>query len=69
MRRRIDLNPEQRAALLDRYRKDRDPEVRFRSHILLLLDDGHSWVTLDFPTKNEHRVNGYPVRSYSTGDR
>lgn len=46
MKRSIDLNAEQRAELLDRYRKDRDPGVRFRSHILLLLDDGHPWVTV-----------------------
>ncbi len=42
----VDLSPEQRATLLDRYRKDADPEVRFRSHILLLLDDGHTWATV-----------------------
>src|SRR4051812_11970135 len=42
----IDLKTEQRTALLDRYRKDPDPEVRSRSHILLLLDDGHTWVTV-----------------------
>ena len=46
MKRSIDLSPEQRHALLDRYRKDPDPEVRFRSHILLLLDDGHTWATV-----------------------
>src|SRR5438270_13565914 len=46
MKRSLDLNPEQPSALLDRYRKDHDPEVRFRSHILLLLDDGHSWATV-----------------------
>jgi putative transposase len=46
MKRSIDLNPEQKAELLDRYRKDHDPEVRFRSHILLLLDDGHSWANV-----------------------
>src|SRR5439155_7372502 len=46
MTRSIDLSLAQRTALLDRYRKDPDPEVRFRSHILLLLDDGHSWVTV-----------------------
>src|SRR4051812_50040460 len=46
MTRSIDLSPAQRTALLDRYRKDPDPEVRFRSHILLLLDDGHTWVTV-----------------------
>src|SRR3954469_128874 len=46
MKRSIDLNPEQRAALLGRYRSDSDPEVRFRSHILLLLSDGHTWATV-----------------------
>src|SRR4028118_805552 len=46
MNRSIDLNREQRTDLLDRYRKDPDPEVRFRSHILLLLDDGHTWATV-----------------------
>src|SRR3954465_4182284 len=46
MKRSIDLSPEQRAALLDRYRNDSDPEVRFRSHILLLLADGHTWATV-----------------------
>src|SRR5437764_8922156 len=40
------LNPDQRQALLDHYRKDPDPEVRFRAHILLLLADGHSWATV-----------------------
>src|SRR3954454_7107187 len=46
MTRSIDLKTEQRTALLDRYRKDPDPEVRFRAHILLLLDDGHTWATV-----------------------
>jgi transposase len=32
--------------LLDLYRKGRDPEVRFRAHILLLLDDGHTRATV-----------------------
>jgi hypothetical protein len=35
MTRSISLSTEQRTHLLDRYRKDPDPEVRFRSHILL----------------------------------
>ena len=39
----VTLDARQRQALLDRYRKDPDPEVRFRAHILLLLADGHSW--------------------------
>jgi transposase len=46
MKHTIDLSHEQRTALLDRYRKDPDPEVRFRSHILLLLADGHTWATV-----------------------
>src|SRR5919112_450959 len=46
MTRSIDLSPAQRSTLLDRYRKDSDPEVRFRSHILLLLADGYTWATV-----------------------
>src|SRR3954447_6349303 len=46
MTRGVTLDARQRQALLDRYRKDSDPEVRFRAHILLLLADGHSWVTV-----------------------
>src|SRR5919112_3387005 len=46
MTRSIDLSPAQRSSLLDRYRKDPDPDVRFRSHILLLLADGHTWATV-----------------------
>lgn len=42
----VTLDDGQRRALLDRYRKDHDPEVRFRSHLLLLLDDGYSWATV-----------------------
>jgi putative transposase len=36
----------QRRQLLDLYRKDPDPEVRFRAHILLLLAAGHTWQTV-----------------------
>src|SRR4051812_38087423 len=46
MTRSVTLDARQRQALLDRYRKDPDPEVRFRAHILLLLDDGHTWATV-----------------------
>src|SRR4051794_31484805 len=46
MTRSVTLDARQRQALLDRYRKDRDPDVRFRAHLLLLLDDGHTWVTV-----------------------
>src|SRR3954467_2317906 len=46
MTRSVTLDPRQRQALLDRYRKDRDPEVRFRAHLLLLLADGHTWTTV-----------------------
>ena len=46
MTRSIELSTEQRQGLLARYRKDPDPEVRFRSHILLLLGDGHTWATV-----------------------
>jgi len=46
MTRSVTLDTRQRQALLDRYRKDRDPEVRFRAHILLLLAEGHTWATV-----------------------
>src|SRR4051795_5760427 len=46
MTRSVTLDARQRQALLDRYRKDKDPEVRFRSHLLLLLDDGYTWATV-----------------------
>jgi putative transposase len=44
--RSVTLDARQRQALLNRYCKDSDPEVRFRAHILLLLDDGHTWATV-----------------------
>jgi putative transposase len=46
MTRSVTLDARQRQALLDRYRRDPDPEVRFRAHLLLLLDDGHTWATV-----------------------
>jgi putative transposase len=46
MTRSLALNTQQRRELLDRYRKDHDPDVRFRAHILLLLDDGQTWTTV-----------------------
>jgi len=42
----IVLRPSQRKRLLDAYRKSSDPHLRLRSHILLLLAGGHSWVTI-----------------------
>jgi transposase len=38
------LTPAERRTLLGHYRQHTDPRVRLRSHILLLLDAGHSWV-------------------------
>ena len=46
MTRSVIFDARQRQALLDRYRKDPDPEVRFRAHVLLLLADGHIWATV-----------------------
>jgi putative transposase len=46
MTRSVTLDARQRQALLDRYRKAPDPDVRFRAHILLLLADGHTWETI-----------------------
>ena len=42
----IHLTAAQRQGLLDCYRRSADHEVRLRAHILLLLDAGHSWVTV-----------------------
>ncbi|SIN93538.1 Winged helix-turn helix [Singulisphaera sp. GP187] len=46
MSRGVTLDARQRRALLDRYRKVHDPEIRFRLHLLLLLDDGHTRFTV-----------------------
>jgi len=70
MKRSIELSPEQRTALLDRYRNDPAPEVRFRSHILLLLDDGHSWTFVGVPAPRrsiERRGAGTPTNVLGFG--
>ena len=46
MKHSLDLNLDQRIKLLDLYRGSPDPEVRFRSHTLLLLSDSHTWATV-----------------------
>src|ERR1035437_8555486 len=43
----LSLTTTQRDELLTLYRKDPDPELRFRAHILLLLGQGHSWDTIE----------------------
>src|SRR5512135_392159 len=40
------LLPEQRNEVLTIYRKDPDPELRFRAHILLLLDASRPWTDI-----------------------
>jgi putative transposase len=42
----IRLRPAERKALLEERRRGTDPDCRLRAHILLLLDDGHSWVLI-----------------------
>jgi transposase len=42
----IQLSSTERQSLLDRYRWSGSPDVRFRAHILLLLDAGHPWATI-----------------------
>ena len=42
----IRLTVDDRNVLLDHYRRDPDPQVRLRAHILLLLADGYAWVTI-----------------------
>jgi len=41
------LTTQQRDELLLIYRKDPDPELRFRAHIILLLAEGHPWDTIE----------------------
>src|SRR3954453_15239551 len=43
----LSLNTKQRDELLTLYRKDPDPELRFRAHIILLLGEGHAWDTVE----------------------
>ncbi|HEY1190626.1 MAG TPA: IS630 family transposase [Gemmata sp.] len=43
----IHLTHAQRQELFARYRRDADPEVRLRAHILLLLDAGYPWATIE----------------------
>ena len=43
----LSLNTKQRDELLTIYRKDPDPEQRFRAHIILLLGEGHPWDTIE----------------------
>jgi putative transposase len=40
------LTPAVRRDLRDLYRRSTEPDVRLRSHILLLLDAGHPWATI-----------------------
>jgi putative transposase len=39
----IVLGSNQRKRLLELYRKEPDPQVRLRVHVILLLADGHAW--------------------------
>jgi transposase len=43
----LPLTTKQRDELLTIYRKDPDPELRFRAHIILLLGSGHAWDTIE----------------------
>jgi transposase len=40
------LTPRQHDELLQIYRKNPDPELRSRAHIILLLAEGHPWATI-----------------------
>src|SRR5215472_11581134 len=42
----IRLTEPDRKELLDYYRRDPDPQVRLRAHILLLLAGGYPWATV-----------------------
>jgi putative transposase len=42
----IALSADERKTLLDHLRKQPDPQVRLRAHIILLLADGHAWTLI-----------------------
>lgn len=42
----LSLPPKRRVELLETYRKHFNPEVRFRTHILLLLAEGRTWADI-----------------------
>lgn len=42
----ITLQPDERNRLLDHYRRDDDPAVRLRAHVILLLADGWTWALI-----------------------
>ncbi len=42
----IVLGGSQRKRLLELYRKEPDPQVRLRAHLILLLADGHAWALI-----------------------
>src|SRR2546421_4575187 len=42
----IVLGSSQRKRLLQLYRKDLDPQVRLRAHLVLLLADGRAWAMI-----------------------
>ena len=46
MKSSILLTPEERNTLLDCYRSDRDPQLRLRAHIVLLLAAGYTWAVV-----------------------
>jgi putative transposase len=43
----LSLTTTQRDELLRTYRKDPDPELRFRAHIILLLGEGYAWDAIE----------------------
>ena len=43
----LSLTTAQRDELLQVYRKDPDPELRFRAHLILLLAEGYTWDTIE----------------------
>ncbi len=79
------LTPADRRDLLDHVRRSAEPDVRLRSHILLLLADGHPWATIAavlfcststisrwqrrFATDGADAVFGRPRRRGTSGTR
>jgi len=61
------LGPTERKRLMEVYRKHSDPEVRRRAHIVLLLSDGWSWVSIASALYCSSRTIDRWKRRFETG--
>ena len=66
----LPLTTTQRDELLTIYRKDPDPELPFRAHIILLLAEGYAWDAIEAILFCSSRtVDRWQKRSWPRGSR